>query len=322
MTDAERVANMTRVNRSIFDAVVQDIPDAVLRDRAVRWLHIMEADHIAIVADPAPQGNWAKPWREPLQGFGGGGLKGGFIMLCLAGKIVKGHYELTEGALTGAGFRGPGVKFVASASRDPDQYEWFNPAAHGQTDSNAARGDPLGPSDVEVWKQKYRDWMALNVRRVAQACNNSEFVEAGYVLGYVLHGVQDLASHHGITNSEHSYLSYAKTNPDAVAEQLEVATRWSVQTVQTLDSKLRSGCLDKIVKVGTNARVPAAAAQYYGPEDVTLDALWEYRNLGPKYEDALKKGRPGLHVEWFSIANAREGDEFFNKNVIDAINAL
>ncbi len=315
-------AYMEKANAAVFDAVVGNIPDPALRDRAVQWLHLTPTDHAAVVADPAPTGGWAKR-AGTNQAFGGGGLKGGVIMLCLNGKIVRGHYELTRDALNHAGFIGrSGVEFVASAARDPDVYEWNNPSAHGQTDSRASSHDPMAPADPGIWKANYRAWMELNIHRVVDACKANRPIEAGYVLGYVLHGVQDLATHHGITNPEHSYLASEKINPDGVDPVLDVAAGWSFETLQALKPKLRSGCLDDIARLPKDQPAPGVAAQYYGPEDGTLDALWEYRNLGPEYRDALARGRTDLHVEWFDVNNQAARDAFFKQSVLDTISAL
>ena len=63
--------------------------------------------------------------------------------------------------------------------------------------------------------------------------------------------------------------------------------------------------------------IPADANAYYGAADGTLSALWDYRQLGPKYNEALASGRTNLHVQWFN--GDPEANAYFEtavKNVI------
>jgi hypothetical protein len=42
-----------------------------------------------------------------------------------------------------------------------------------------------------------------------------------FFLGYLLHGVQDLASHQGVTNSQHAYESYIQCRNGVDCDHLE-----------------------------------------------------------------------------------------------------
>ena len=315
-------AYMEKANAAVFDAVVGNIPDPALRDRAVQWLHLTPTDHAAVVADPAPTGGWAKR-AGTNQAFGGGGLKGGVIMLCLNGKIVRGHYELTRDALNHAGFIGrSGVEFVASAARDPDVYEWNNPSAHGQTDSRASSHDPMAPADPGILESQLPRVDGAQHppgRRRLQGEPTNRGGVCPRIRAPWRARPRDPSRHH---EPRALVSGVREINPDGVDPVLDVAAGWSFETLQALKPKLRSGCLDDIARLPKDQPAPGVAAQYYGPEDGTLDALWEYRNLGPEYRDALARGRTDLHVEWFDVNNQAARDAFFKQSVLDTISAL
>jgi hypothetical protein len=301
-----------------YRATVKNIPatEPALKKRAADVLQASDEDQVVIVAPQRVE--WATRMSTPKQGFGGGGVKGQLVMLCLLGKTVDGHYETTQGALKGSGLSGPGINFVARAAREADRYEWDTAAAHGQT-GNPEKGDVVAPLDPATAKNDYRDYIRLQATRVIGACAKGDAVEAGYVLGYLFHAVQDLSTHQGITNAEHSYLSYLNKNPDAVEESLIRAKRWSIETLIALRPKLRSDCLEKMAQVPSDQPPPPIVTAYYGGEDGDYRALWKYRNLGPKFDEAVRNGRKGLSTPWFDGEGA---DAFFWNNVAASISGV
>lgn len=126
---------------------------------------------------------------------------GGFLSV-ITGDNSPGHLELTSDALNKFSFSKDAISIASDASQDPDLYEWYNPAAHAQTDCDLNTG---ATRDAAFAEGRYLQWC---VDRKNQFDNSASNEEALFFLGYLLHGVQDLASHQGVTNSQHAYESY------------------------------------------------------------------------------------------------------------------
>jgi hypothetical protein len=122
----------------------------------------------------------------------------------------EGHYEITQRAMkqvqTQLGITWPPslLEVMANASGDADFYEWDNPAAHAQTLSSNDTGQ-IGETQPDAHR-RFRTWISSYAQQALAACEAGRPADAAYYLGYLLHGVQDLAFHEGITNAEHSYL--------------------------------------------------------------------------------------------------------------------
>jgi hypothetical protein len=136
---------------------------------------------------------------------GGGGPGASFwvasVYNCGLFHSTAGHYEYTVKAAQLLKLSLATAQFLGTATRDVDEYEWYTPAAHGQTpnDSKARiKGTP---------EQAYRvfiRWEQCQLKRFAAACEGPP-QDRLYLLGYAVHGVQDVVFHHGMTNPEHSY---------------------------------------------------------------------------------------------------------------------
>jgi hypothetical protein len=127
---------------------------------------------------------------------------GGWLS-ALAGDHSPGHWELTRDALKEIGFSADAVSVAADAAQDPDFYEWNNPAAHAQTACDPDTGATTQVNDVAI--AAFRAWFETRKGQFVQAGKDSH---ALFFLGYLLHGIQDLASHQGVTNAQHAYDSY------------------------------------------------------------------------------------------------------------------
>jgi hypothetical protein len=121
----------------------------------------------------------------------------------LTGDWEPGHREITEHILRTSGFSGSAVDVAGDASQDPDFYDWHTPAAHARTDNNI-EGRTVESRDQA--SGNYIKEMRNLTRKVISSARKD--LRAGlFFLGYVLHGIQDLATHRGITSAQHSFMS-------------------------------------------------------------------------------------------------------------------
>jgi hypothetical protein len=110
-------------------------------------------------------------------------------------------------------------------------------------------------------------------------------------LGYALHSIQDLATHKGITNAQHSYVSKLsrKNDPDHDEENRNKAKEYSRRYVDLLRNKYGKP-FEKLL--GYQGRtlpwdrlLPPEKSRLLGKEgwDLTPGAFIEYSSLGDKY---------------------------------------
>jgi hypothetical protein len=133
-----------------------------------------------------------------------------------------GHFEITgQGARAteqriNTRWTPEALKVLQDASRDADFYDWSNPAAHAQTPNDDVTGKISGQSQ-DAAKAAFVGWTQSLLAKSVAACRDSKYKQALYLLGYALHGPQDLVFHEGITNAEHSFRDFVeKRQIDAV----------------------------------------------------------------------------------------------------------
>ncbi|HIJ97016.1 MAG TPA: transglutaminase domain-containing protein [Desulfuromonadales bacterium] len=127
---------------------------------------------------------------------------GGLISM-LTGDNSPGHLELTQQVMKMFGFSEDAIDIAADAAQDPDFYEWDTPSAHAQTKSDDKTGKTMEDQNAAI--DNYRDWIACRKNQLLQQ-KKPEFKL--FFIGYLLHAIQDLASHQGLTNAQHAYESY------------------------------------------------------------------------------------------------------------------
>jgi hypothetical protein len=221
---------------------------------------------------------------------------GGFLS-AIAGDNSPGHLELTGDALKPFGFSEDAISVAADAAQDPDLYEWYTPAAHAQTDCHVGTG---------ATKQSNGEAIACFLSWFKDI--NGKFLSADgdmhalFFLGYLLHGVQDLASHQGLTNAQHIYESAVLKKGGDDCDHLEVnrekARDYAVMLLERLKSK--NAALFKRLSgydAGFSFLAPKVAKEdkcrLLGKPgwDFTIPAYLEYKGLAEKYE-AVKKANP------------------------------
>lgn len=211
-----------------------------------------------------------------------------------------GHYELTSQALKQIGFSEDAISIAADAAQDPDFYEWYNPAAHAQTDCDLKTGATVN-DDKAI--PEYLKWINDRCQQFKGANNDDT---ALFFLGYLLHGIQDLASHQGVTNSQHAYESYTECvngapDCDHLAANLQTARDYSRQVLERLQT-LKPDFFQRMegydagfapfgAKVGFKTKCSLLGVKDW---DLSLPAYLEYKGLAEKYarvktENPVKK---------------------------------
>lgn len=214
-----------------------------------------------------------------------------------------GHYDITTEILKSFIFSKDAVSVASDAAQDPDFYEWSNPRAHAQTD-NDSQGRTNETSDAA--KSQYINWVKLIINKFFSSTLPSYKL---FYLGYVLHGIQDLAAHQGVTNAQHSYESYIypgiDKDCDHLPENRDVAKTYTTRFLEQLE-KRDSVVFNKFKTYSGDSTV----SYIYKCKllnkrnwDLTPSAYREYKGLAPKY-DKIKSSYP--RITW-------ERDEVFRE---------
>jgi hypothetical protein len=236
-----------------------------------------------------------------------------FARACLApigaGQLVPpAHRDLTRrGAQNTNGFHFGNTeptKLLELASEQPDTYEWLNPAAHAQTPNGATQSKLEA---IKIFKKYVTDVTSKTVK----ACCARDKPVAAYQLGYLMHAVQDLATHSGMTNDEHAYL-LRKANPDLDSKNLTRAERWTKQVLKLYgDSATFGQCVKDAsdIEASTANWDTLARRGGYGIKDASEAELVKF------VMGALRLKRPADQT-WFKPAAA---DKWFNDNIVPII---
>ena len=220
----------------------------------------------------------------------------------IMGDWDPGHLEITAEALRQFGFHRNAIDVAADASQDPDFYDWHTPPAHAQT-----RNDEEGRT-IETPEQAQANclrWIGRMKERLLAAAD--EDVRSGlFFLGYVLHSIQDLAAHKGITNAQHSYLSKlpgSQDDPDHKEENRQKAREYSNRFLEALRAR-QPRCFEKLLSykgrvLPWDKLMPGEKSRLLEKEgwDFTLPAYIEFRDLHKKYE-RIKEDYPIASTLW------------------------
>jgi pimeloyl-ACP methyl ester carboxylesterase len=121
-----------------------------------------------------------------------------------------GHWEVTGKVIEEMGFSAAASNILCDAAQDPDFYDFGTVAAHAQTPDEADLCVPGSDKQTAIINQAINDyvtWVDAQFQKCKSALNKAKKGNvrlALYWLGYMLHGVEDLAVHKGITNGEHA----------------------------------------------------------------------------------------------------------------------
>ena len=209
----------------------------------------------------------------------------------ITGDWEPGHLEITGEVLNHCGFSEPAMDIAGDASQDPDFYEWYTPPAHAQTD-NDAQGRTN--ESIQEATGNYLRWMK-DLMNQLRTGTESDVRTGLFFLGYILHGIQDLATHQGITNAQHSYVSKLlgkKDDPDHNPENRERAKDYSKRFMEFLRRRYHKTYKKLLGYQGQGGiwpmekLMPVEKRRLLQKEgwDLTPAAFIEYSKLNAKYE--------------------------------------
>jgi hypothetical protein len=296
-----------------YKATWKNVPNPPRAELEKRLGFAPEPDQQVVVVAKTKQ-PWMTKFLKADQAAGGGGIIGSAIRLCLV-KGEDGHYEITLKQASDLGWPLDAAKYLAKASRDADTYEWNSPAAHAQTPNAPADGVKPGKVDdgIKAFGAKLADYR----KKIATACKDNKPERALYVLGYMLHAVQDLSTHAGQTNAEHSWRSLLGHNPDASSQSV---TRAHTFTKKVLGTAVSASCEASMKKVtGAGVDMDAMAVSLFDQKDGTATALMAFEALGARYWLEKKLGNVTPDTFWFDVTSDFKADEFFTKYVTPKI---
>jgi len=220
----------------------------------------------------------------------------------ITGDWEPGHLEITEDVLKEFKFHENAIDIVADASQDPDFYDWNTPCAHAQT-NNDDKGKTT--ESTEEAKVNYLKWIK-NLTGEIVTLTEKDVRSGLFFLGYAVHGIQDLATHKGITNAQHSYLSKLfgrKDDPDHIEENRAKAREYSKKYIEFLNKKYSKSYQKLIGYKGRllpwDKLMPPEKANFLNKEgwDLTPQAFIGYSALCKKYEK-IKKNYPIESTLW------------------------
>lgn len=209
--------------------------------------------------------------------------------------FLPGHYDVTWEVLREEGmpwsFSQDAAKVIADASRDPDLFEWSCPAAHAQNPIEVNRSNVQSSSG----KQAFYLWLKHRLDDIQKAQTANDDRLALYHLGRALHSIQDLASHRGMTNAEHSWLDHRGEGPDE-------DTKINIPLAKTLTREFIENILRKWPSINYSRLTnPTAQLNKWGyfevqdllgfTRDLTLEEYGTYKKLG----DVLPSTLAGLN---------------------------
>jgi hypothetical protein len=209
--------------------------------------------------------------------------------------------EITEQALSANGFSKEAIDVAADAAQDPDFYDWNTPQAHAQT-SNDQDGRTIQSrqSAINAYCRWIGDLHEMMLDAAASDVRNSLFY-----LGYLLHGIQDLATHQGITNAQHSYLTEKlgrDHDPDHLEANRALALDFSQRYLEAFKKK-HPALFNKLADWGGRSLLwerllKSEKERLLGRGwDIGFKDYWAYQNLDGKYKD-IKAKNPIPPTRW------------------------
>ncbi len=220
----------------------------------------------------------------------------------MTGDWEPGHLEITGEVLRNFGFHENAIDIVGDASQDPDFYDWSKPCAHAQTENDNMGRTIESRAEAE---KNYIHWvkrLTEKTIKIADRVNRSGL----FLLGYLLHGIQDLATHKGITNAQHAYLSKlfgTKNDPDHIEENRMKAKEYTKKFIEFLRKRYRPSYEKLIAYRGR--LLPWDRLMIFEKNslldkegwDLTPQAFIEYSALSKRFE-RIKKDYPIEKTIW------------------------
>ncbi len=214
-----------------------------------------------------------------------------------------GHWEVTGKVAEEMGFSAPAINILCDAAQDPDFYDFGTVAAHSQTPDEADLCGPDRAKRAAIISQainSYVQWIDAQFQKCKsalekQAPEKHEPRIALYWLGYMLHGVEDLAVHKGITNGEHAS---AASNPDFGAADVALSYVYARRALDAVRNALGQDQFDQLRNHHGGGKLSFFEKHQTDihPKGWDLDNCFgEYDAAGKKYETLKPHPEP---VRW------------------------
>jgi hypothetical protein len=150
----------------------------------------------------------------------------------------SGHEQVTGRLAEKLGFSSAAVEVLQRGAVWPDFSDWDNPAAHAQTPNE----DDGKPTRTEFQAEmECGSYLWLTGVSMHDELRKGHVAVALFILGVGLHTIQDFAAHQGMTNTEHSYLSYdikPPLNPDVNEHNIDNAQKFTEDFLSSVHKAL------------------------------------------------------------------------------------
>lgn len=141
------------------------------------------------------------------------------------GKIVKTKTDLISGAVYFYIENQTIGDIIAFASRDIDLYFFGFLPAHAQTDKYDYNKDYSDEQLKEIETKavfKYLKFIIDYYKKINQSFKDNDIIKGAYYFGFILHSIEDLFAHYGMTNEQHRYFDKKNKNPDYDIENIKL----------------------------------------------------------------------------------------------------
>ncbi|MBI3114921.1 MAG: hypothetical protein HYZ09_00300 [Candidatus Kerfeldbacteria bacterium] len=198
------------------------------------------------------------------------------------------HRWVTQRALRRRGFAPSVVHLVGETSRWTDWYRWSDNIANAST--------PLGPNGLPLDPDWAASACSALLRRYLARMEASPLNEQLVWLGFALHLAEDLASHQGRTDIEHTaqvFLIFP--NPDWSLAGIRRGLTYGDRVLQAISQRLGARFAELQIGSGGRLLTRAEADALLGPRDFTWPNFWRTMLACRRY---LRTPRHLRRVRW------------------------
>ena len=98
-----------------------------------------------------------------------------------------------------------------------------------------------------------------------------------YILGYTLHTIQDFAPHQGMSNFDHSFLSWRGKDPDKDPENIRIAKEWTADFLQSVQSAVSHCAWERLRTITERTRSTDYGFEHGTQAIAPVEDLFEYK---------------------------------------------
>jgi hypothetical protein len=256
-----------------------------------------------------------KKGERPVLKPSGGGVLGCFTRF----SNIKGHFDATQEVLMEFGVLSQkAITSIARASRLIDLLRFANLNCHAQSYTVSESDHKIRDSESD--KQDFQNLLCSEVHCAWKFLKEKHVKPFYFHFGNVLHMVQDLACHQGMSNPEHAYLDKGKDHrgeslsPDKSKKRYEVSKLASVFIIDKIfieEIKLSKDLLNGYPLVKWS-------------EYQTVRAVIKVVKEGIRFSlNPLKEWREEYIARWFEWSEAQSPEKNFEQMkpiIIDCLN--